>query len=182
MRRMVHKVHKVVHKVTVPCKVYYGRYARFVLQASLADSVLIETSWFLFHPAMFLGFTLILIVAGGGLWRYCWGYHREGEEVKVLNMSRNFGVTPCVLAGLEHAKGDLVIYWDADLQDPPEVIPQMIQSWREDAQVAVVHTIRSSRAGEARLKYRVSKYRPNYIMESRIGFEEDAPGREHQNG
>lgn len=45
------------------------------------------------------------------------------DDIRVINMARNFGISPCVFAGFEHAAGDAVIYMDADLQDPPEVIP-----------------------------------------------------------
>jgi dolichol-phosphate mannosyltransferase len=71
------------------------------------------------------------------------------NDIRVLNMSRNFGVTPCVLAGMEHSTGDVVIYMDADLQDPPETIPEMLDAWRNRPDVDVVHTVRRSRAGES---------------------------------
>jgi dolichol-phosphate mannosyltransferase len=67
-------------------------------------------------------------------------------------MSRNFGVSPCVMAGLLHARGDAVIYMDADLQDPPEVIPDLVHKWKSDPQVEVVHTVRHARLGESRIK------------------------------
>jgi glycosyltransferase involved in cell wall biosynthesis len=73
------------------------------------------------------------------------------QDLKILTMSRNFGISPCVLAGMEYASGDLIVYMDADLQDPPEVIPTLIQTWKEQ-QVDVVHTVRLSRAGESRMK------------------------------
>ncbi len=65
-------------------------------------------------------------------------------------MSRCFGYTPCVLAGLEKAKGDAVIYMDCDLQDPPELIPQLIEKWQSGADV--VHTTRTKRHGESPIK------------------------------
>jgi dolichol-phosphate mannosyltransferase len=67
-------------------------------------------------------------------------------------MSRNFGVSPCVLAGMLHASGDAVIYMDADLQDPPEVIPELIERWKSDPAIDVVHTVRRVRLGESRIK------------------------------
>ncbi len=70
--------------------------------------------------------------------------------VKIINMSRRFGVTPCVLAGFEKAKGDAVIYMDTDLQDPPELIPQLVQKWRDGADI--VHTTRTVRKGENAFK------------------------------
>jgi dolichol-phosphate mannosyltransferase len=71
-------------------------------------------------------------------------------NIKILTTSRRFGVTPCVLAGFRHARGDAVIYMDADLQDPPEVIPELIRQWQEGADV--VHTTRTNRKGENRFK------------------------------
>jgi dolichol-phosphate mannosyltransferase len=78
---------------------------------------------------------------------------RERERnprVKILNMSRRFGVAEGVLAGMAAAAGQAVIYMDADLQDPPEVIPQLLARWRGGADV--VHTVRTRRHGENALK------------------------------
>src|SRR5688572_22953518 len=77
---------------------------------------------------------------------------KERDDIKIITMSRRFGVSPCVLAGMEYSVGDLVVYMDADLQDPPEVIPRMLQTWRERDEVDVVHTQRESRAGESKFK------------------------------
>ena len=52
-------------------------------------------------------------------------------RVKVLHLSRNFGHQAALTAGLEHASGDVVVMLDGDLQDPPEVIPEMLARWRE---------------------------------------------------
>jgi dolichol-phosphate mannosyltransferase len=71
------------------------------------------------------------------------------KDVKILNMSKTFGVSPCVRAGLMWTTGDLVVYMDADLQDPPEVIPEMLTAWEKGNDIDVVHTIRSSRSGES---------------------------------
>lgn len=75
--------------------------------------------------------------------------------IKIINMSRRFGVTPCVLAGFSQAKGDAVIYMDTDLQDPPDLIPQMIAKFREGAEV--VHTTRTHRDGENPIKMWITK-------------------------
>jgi dolichol-phosphate mannosyltransferase len=87
----------------------------------------------------------------------------RNSRVKILNMSRRFGVAECVLAGLASASGSAVIYMDADLQDPPEVIPLLLERWRDGADV--VHTIRTRRHGESQLKmtatrlaYRMIRY------------------------
>jgi len=86
------------------------------------------------------------------------------RDIKVINMSRNFGVSVCVMAGMEFASGDAVVYMDADLQDPPEVIPQLVEAW-QDRNADVVHTVRVVRAGESRFKlwltalgYRIIRY------------------------
>ncbi len=73
-------------------------------------------------------------------------------DVVLVNMTRNFGVSECVMAGISQAKGDAVIYMDADLQDPPELIPELIEKWQEDQQVGVVYTTRRRRAGENAFK------------------------------
>ena len=65
-------------------------------------------------------------------------------------MSRRFGVAEGVLAGMAAASGDAVVYMDADLQDPPEVIPALLARWRAGADV--VHTVRTRRHGENALK------------------------------
>jgi len=85
------------------------------------------------------------------------------DDIKIINMSRVFGVSPCVLAGMEYSSGDVVVYMDSDLQDPPEVIPELMEAWKGGADI--VHTVRLSRAGESRIKmwitrigYRILKY------------------------
>ena len=75
---------------------------------------------------------------------------QKSHPIKIVNMSRRFGVGPCVLAGLELTKGNAVIYMDSDLQDPPEIIPQLIEKFEKGADV--VHTKRTERLGEANLK------------------------------
>ncbi|NCC03022.1 MAG: glycosyltransferase [Proteobacteria bacterium] len=80
---------------------------------------------------------------------------QQSHPITIINMSRRFGVTPCVIAGFSRAKGDAVIYMDTDLQDPPELIPQMITKFKEGADV--VHTTRSHREGENALKMWLTK-------------------------
>jgi len=72
------------------------------------------------------------------------------ERVKGISFSRNFGFQEAVTAGLTHATGDAVILSDADLQDPPETIPEMIAKWREGNDV--VYGIRAQRVGETWFK------------------------------
>ncbi len=76
----------------------------------------------------------------------------NNNDIKIINMSRTFGVAPCVMAGLSYTKGAIVIYMDADLQDPPETIPAMIQAWQQDSDADIVHTTRRSRQGESAFK------------------------------
>lgn len=78
-------------------------------------------------------------------------------DIRLINMSRNFGVSPCVLAGMLHARGDAVVYLDADLQDPPEVIAELVHVWKSNPEVDVVHTVRRSRAGETIVKRLVTR-------------------------
>jgi dolichol-phosphate mannosyltransferase len=83
------------------------------------------------------------------------GELRQRFPITIVNMSRRFGVTPCVLAGFAQAKGDAVIYMDADLQDPPELIPRMVERFRDGAEV--VHTTRTHREGESAAKMWLTK-------------------------
>jgi dolichol-phosphate mannosyltransferase len=87
----------------------------------------------------------------------------EQGDIVLVNMSRNFGVSECVVAGMSHATGDGVIYMDADLQDPPEVIPEMIQKWQNDPEVEVVYTTRTRRKGEHPLKLLITKIGYRFI-------------------
>ncbi|MGD9781377.1 MAG: glycosyltransferase family 2 protein [Kiritimatiellia bacterium] len=75
--------------------------------------------------------------------------HANGH-VRVLRLSRNFGHQLAITAGLDRADGDAVVVMDADLQDPPETIPAMIDKWREGFEV--VCAVRRSRAGETWMK------------------------------
>lgn len=82
--------------------------------------------------------------------------HETDRRIKVITMSRRFGVSPCVFAGMAYASGEAVVYMDADLQDPPEVIPDLVRKWKEGADV--VYTTRISRAGESFLRLLVTKW------------------------
>lgn len=90
----------------------------------------------------------------------------SNKHIKVINMSQRFGVVECTLAGIRYAKGDAVIYMDADLQDPPEVIPQLFGKYLQGADV--VYTVRTKREGESIIKmiltkmaYKVIKFTSN---------------------
>ncbi len=71
-------------------------------------------------------------------------------RVRVIRLSRNFGHQAAITAGLDHARGDAVVMLDADLQDPPELIREMVERWRGGADV--VFAVRRARAGETRVK------------------------------
>jgi glycosyltransferase involved in cell wall biosynthesis len=77
-------------------------------------------------------------------------------RVKVLALSRNFGHQAALTAGLDHARGDVVVMIDADLQDPPEVIPSMLDRWRTGADV--VSAVREQREGETRFKLATARW------------------------
>jgi dolichol-phosphate mannosyltransferase len=83
------------------------------------------------------------------------GLNEEDNRVKGITFSRNFGFQLAVTAGLAHSQGDAVILADADLQDPPEVIPQMIEKWLEGYDV--VYGVRISREGETWFKRTTAK-------------------------
>jgi len=87
----------------------------------------------------------------------------KNKDIIIINMSRNFGVSECVLAGMMYAKGDAVVYMDADLQDPPELIPELIAKWKADADVEVVYTTRLSRVGEHPIKLFITKWGYRFI-------------------
>ncbi|MBM4424167.1 MAG: glycosyltransferase family 2 protein [Chloroflexi bacterium] len=75
---------------------------------------------------------------------------RRDSRVKVISFSRNFGHQMAITAGMDHAAGEAVVVIDADLQDPPEVIPELIQAWKGGAEL--VYARRSERKGETFFK------------------------------
>lgn len=76
-------------------------------------------------------------------------------RVRVVLLARNFGHQMAVTAGLEHAAGEAIVIIDADLQDPPEVIPEMVERWRDGYQV--VYGVRTYREGETAFKLFTAK-------------------------
>ena len=82
---------------------------------------------------------------------------RAGDpRLKLLFLSRNFGHQQAISAGLDFASGDAVVIMDSDLQDPPEVVPEMAALWREGYEI--VHGVRKHRAGESRLKLLTARW------------------------
>ena len=78
------------------------------------------------------------------------GLRRDDPRVRVISLSRNFGHQIAVSAGLDEARGEAVVVIDSDLQDPPELIPTLVDKWREGYEV--VHAVRTARRGETRFK------------------------------
>jgi glycosyltransferase involved in cell wall biosynthesis len=78
------------------------------------------------------------------------GFAEKNKKVSYLNLSRNFGKEIAMIAGLDHATGDAVVIIDADLQDPPELIPEMIKFWEEGYDD--VYAKRRTREGETWFK------------------------------
>lgn len=75
---------------------------------------------------------------------------KEDPRVKLIRLSRDFGHQMGITAGLDHASGDAAVIIDSDLQDPPEVIAELLAKWREGYEI--VYAVRRSRAGETWLK------------------------------
>jgi glycosyltransferase involved in cell wall biosynthesis len=74
-------------------------------------------------------------------------FHKQDHRFKVIDFSRNFGHQVAISAGIDFAQGDAVILLDADLQDPPELLPQFLKKWEEGYQV--VYAVRKTRREHA---------------------------------
>jgi glycosyltransferase involved in cell wall biosynthesis len=96
--------------------------------------------------------SLLLVDDGSTDGSVAWAKQAAGDDLRVrlVRLSRNFGHQLAITAGLDRADGDAVVIMDADLQDPPEVIPALLSKWREGFDV--VYAVRRSRAGETWLK------------------------------
>src|SRR5262249_38109348 len=100
-----------------------------------------------------LGSYEIVIVDDGssdGTWELLRALAGADSRLRLLRLSRNFGHQVAMTAGLDAARGDAVVLMDGDLQDPPEVIPELVARWREGFDV--VYAVRSARPGETRFK------------------------------
>ncbi|MCB0077945.1 MAG: glycosyltransferase family 2 protein [Anaerolineales bacterium] len=78
------------------------------------------------------------------------GLHNRDPRVRIIHFARNFGHQVAITAGMDYAAGDAVVVIDSDLQDPPEVIPEMITKWQ--AGYEVVYGVRTEREGESWFK------------------------------
>ena len=79
----------------------------------------------------------------------------QDEKVKIISFSRNFGHQAAVTAGLQHVSGDAIVIMDADLQDPPELIPEMVALWEQGNEV--IYGKRKNRKGENVFKLLTAK-------------------------
>ena len=97
---------------------------------------------------------------------------KKNSSIAYVNLSRNFGKEAGMLAGFDYAKGDAVVIIDADLQDPPELIPQMIELWEQGYDD--VYARRRSRQGETWLKKKTSEWYYRILQKStRIPIQRD---------
>ena len=83
-------------------------------------------------------------------WEVIRSLHATDPRAAGLKLSRNFGKEHAMTAGIDHTDADAIVMIDADLQDPPELIPEFVKKWREGFDV--VYGTRSSRAGESAAK------------------------------
>lgn len=83
-------------------------------------------------------------------------WNARESRIKVINLSRNFGKECAMTAALDYATGDAVIPIDADLQDPPELIPKMVELWKQGFDV--VNAVRSSRDSDTLMKRITAKW------------------------
>jgi glycosyltransferase involved in cell wall biosynthesis len=108
---------------------------------AILDDIAAESGWeILFVDDGSTDNTLSVIVAA----------NQHDHRVRALSLSRNFGKEAALSAGLDHARGSAVIPMDVDMQDPPEVLPEMVARWREGHEM--VFGIRRSRAEDSLTK------------------------------
>ena len=103
-------------------------------------------------PGVVGSFEIIFVDDGSAdrTWSIVSELARQDDRVKGLSFARNFGHQMAFAAGLDHAAGDAVVIMDADGQDPPELLPELIARWREGFEV--VYAVRASREGETVFK------------------------------
>ncbi|MGC9467851.1 MAG: glycosyltransferase family 2 protein [Anaerolineae bacterium] len=101
-------------------------------------------------------------------------YAQDPDHVVVVHFARNFGHQLAITAGMDYARGDAVVTIDSDLQDPPEVIPELVARWKDGYEI--VYAVRSEREGEtwfklftARLFYRLIQWLTNVKIPMEAG-------------
>jgi dolichol-phosphate mannosyltransferase len=97
-------------------------------------------------------YEIVLVDVGStdGSWPVMLELAGRDAHLRLVRLSRNFGHQAALSAGLDAARGDAIVLMDADLQDPPEVIPQLLAEWRDGFDV--VYAVRKDREGEPRLR------------------------------
>ena len=97
-------------------------------------------------------YEIVLVDDGStdGTWDALCALAAQDERLRLLRLSRNFGHQIALTAGLDAARGDAVVLMDGDLQDPPEVIPELVETWQQGFDV--VYAVRERREGESRLR------------------------------
>ena len=99
-------------------------------------------------------------------------FARTNPRISYVNLSRNYGKEIAMIAGIDHVQGDALVIIDADLQDPPELIPEMIKLWEEGYDD--VYAKRRSRDGETLLKKATSKLYYRLLQRvTRVPIQED---------
>lgn len=108
-------------------------------------------------------FEIIFVDDGSrdGTARVLTSLHAADPRIRIVRLSRNFGHQIAITAGLEYARGSAVVLIDADLQDPPEVIGEMVELWRQGNDV--VYGTRSRREGETTFKTLTAKWFYRFI-------------------
>jgi glycosyltransferase involved in cell wall biosynthesis len=97
-------------------------------------------------------YEIIFVDDGSGdrTWSMLSDFQKEDSRIKIVRLSRNFGHQRALTCGVDQARGDVVLVLDADLQDPPELLPAMLDKWQEG--YYVVYGKRNSREGESSTK------------------------------
>ncbi|NRA07901.1 MAG: glycosyltransferase family 2 protein [Myxococcales bacterium] len=102
------------------------------------------------EPAVAVEFVLVDDGSQDATWSLICAFARVDARVRGVSLSRNFGQQMAITCGYDVARGDAVVSMDADLQDPPELVPQLVEVWQTGADV--VYAVRSRRRGEGLFK------------------------------
>ena len=97
--------------------------------------------------------------------------HAADARITVIDLSRNFGQQAAISAGLAHADADAVVIMDGDLQDPPELIPQLITAWRDGGEV--IRAVRRTRSEDGVRRLGIDLFHRGFSWVSDVPFTED---------